>query len=229
VVIGIIAILAALLLPTLRGVREAAKTVQCSSQLRQIGLAIQQYCVANRGKTPAWSQRHEYPNDPFLPDPLDPNWSGPGWPILIERHLGQKPDGPIWNCPSWPDPERRVNYFFGARWMRVQVPLLRSIPISKIRNSTSYILAGECVSQEYYPPPYGVDTSSLFEDIDKDDGAIECLRFYGTDGGFNMHRQGNNILFADNHVAPFKKWEPSSLTYSPFTMAAWDEVGPEGQ
>lgn len=228
VVIGIIAVLIALLLPALRNARESAKTVQCASQLRQIGFAIQQYAQANRGRTPAWSQRHEYPNDPFEPDPMDPNWSGPGWPILIERHLGQKPDGPIWNCPAWPDPERRVNYFFGARWMRVQVPLLRSIPISKIRNSTTYIMAGECTAEAYYPPPFGIDDSSAFEDIDKDDGAIECLAFFGQAGGYNMHRQGNNVLFADNHVAVFKKFDETALTYSPFRMQKYDEVGPEG-
>jgi prepilin-type processing-associated H-X9-DG protein len=46
-------------------------------------------------------------------------------------------------------------------------------------------------------------------------------------GGMNMHRQGNNVLFADNHVATFRKWQASELTYSPKTMATWEDVGPE--
>jgi len=227
VTIGIIAILIAILLPTLRMAREAAKTVQCASNLRQIGLAIQQYAGANQGRTPAWAVRHEWPNDPYPPEFLG-QWTGPGWPILIERYLGQNPGGAVWNCPAWPDPERRVNYFLGARWMHEQQPLLRSIPITRIRNSTTYVFAGECVSQDYYPPPFGTDMTGPNEDIDKDDGAIQCLRFFGEPGGFNMHgRQGNNILFADNHVASFKKWDPQSLTYSPLSLKEYDEVGPE--
>jgi prepilin-type processing-associated H-X9-DG protein len=232
VVIGIIAVLIGIMLPTLSSVRESAKTLQCMSQLRQIGYAIQQYVGANNGKTPCWAGRHEWPNDPYTPTwPLnDPNgeWTGPGWPILIERYLGQNPGGAVWNCPSWRDPERRINYFYGSRWMHEQAPIIRSIPMSRIRNSTTYILVGECTAQSYYPPPFGTDMTSEFEDIDKDDGVTKCLAFAGDlNGGFNMHRQGNNVLFADNHVKTFKNFEPQDLTYSPVSMKAYDEVGPE--
>jgi prepilin-type N-terminal cleavage/methylation domain-containing protein/prepilin-type processing-associated H-X9-DG protein len=47
VVIGIIAVLVALLLPALQRAREQANTVQCLSNLRQIGLGIRQYAVQN--------------------------------------------------------------------------------------------------------------------------------------------------------------------------------------
>jgi prepilin-type processing-associated H-X9-DG protein len=214
------------MLPVLHTVRESANTLKCMSNLRQIGLAIQQYTIANQGRTPAWAVRHEYPNDPWPPEFMG-EWTGPGWPILIQQYLGQTPAGAVWNCPSWRDPERRVNYFLGAKWMHDQQPRVRSIPITRIRNSTTYIFAGECTSQIYYPPPFGTDLTSDFEDIDKDDGAIKCLRFFGEDGGMNMHRQGNNVLFADNHVATFKKWDESALTYSPISMKTWDDVGPE--
>ena len=222
VVIGIIAILMAFLLPALRVARESARTVQCSSQLRQIGFAIQQYANAYGGKTPLWAVRHEWPNDPFPPEFMG-EWTGPGWPVLIQPYLGQDPGGAVWNCPSWPDPERRVNYFFGARWMRFQEPIVRSIPISRIRNSSTFILAGECVAPEYYLPPFGIDVADS-EDIDKDDGAIKCLRFFGEDGGFNIHRQGLNVLFADNHVAVHKKFDPQNLSYSPDGHATWEDL-----
>jgi prepilin-type processing-associated H-X9-DG protein len=224
VVIGIIAILIALLLPALRVARQHAQTVQCLTQLRQIGYAIHQYANANHGKLPNWSGRHEYPTDVPFPIPPDSGDSGPGWPILIERYLGQKPDGPVWNCPAWPDPERRVNYFLGARWMGAQQPLLRTIPLSRIRNSTTYILAGECTAQDYYPPAFGNDLSRPNEDIDKDDNRIQCLIFFGDEGGFNMHRQGNNVLFADTHAATFRKFDPAYLTYSPIAQATWEDV-----
>jgi prepilin-type processing-associated H-X9-DG protein len=202
--------------------------VQCLSQLRQIGQGFFAYAVSYGGKLPMWSGRHEYPDD--RPVPGDINWAvAPAWPVQIERFVGQKPDGAIWNCPAWPDEQRRVNYFLGARWMHEQNPILRTIPLSRIRQSSSYILSGDCTSQEYYPPPYGIDMTGPFEDIDKDDGAIKCLRFRGESGGFNMHRIGNNVLFADGHAATFQKFDPAYLTYSPLTAGVeWEDAGPEG-
>src|SRR5436190_6963400 len=49
VVIAIIALLIAVLLPALRKAREAARTVYCLSNLRQIGMAANQYVTENRG------------------------------------------------------------------------------------------------------------------------------------------------------------------------------------
>ena len=52
VVIGIIAILVALLLPSLQTARQHALTVQCSSNIRQIGQALQMYINENKGYVP---------------------------------------------------------------------------------------------------------------------------------------------------------------------------------
>ncbi len=53
VVIGIIAVLIAILLPALSRAREQAKQVQCMSNLRQIGLAVLGYTYENKGWFPA--------------------------------------------------------------------------------------------------------------------------------------------------------------------------------
>src|SRR5262249_54572450 len=52
VVIGIIAVLIAILLPALRLAREQAKSVQCLSNLRQLGLAAQMYVMQSGGLYP---------------------------------------------------------------------------------------------------------------------------------------------------------------------------------
>src|SRR6185436_2157749 len=62
VVIGIIAVLVAILLPTLAGARKQAQRTQCLSNLRQLGSAMALYTNQNRYRFP------------FNPSPTDPNF-----------------------------------------------------------------------------------------------------------------------------------------------------------
>jgi prepilin-type N-terminal cleavage/methylation domain-containing protein/prepilin-type processing-associated H-X9-DG protein len=71
VVIGIIAVLIGVLLPVLSAARRAANLVACSSNMRQVGLALLNYSQANKGYLPAamtWGER-------FKAGPVD---TGPG-------------------------------------------------------------------------------------------------------------------------------------------------------
>src|SRR5438046_625410 len=63
VVIGLIALLSALLTPAVITARESARTVQCASQLRQLGQAFHNYAGANAGHLPSWSGWHNVGGD----------------------------------------------------------------------------------------------------------------------------------------------------------------------
>src|SRR5688572_16951568 len=63
-VIGIIAILIALLLPSLITARESARSLKCLSTLRQLGIAFQSYAAEQKGYLP-------YPTSKLFPPPTD--------------------------------------------------------------------------------------------------------------------------------------------------------------
>jgi prepilin-type processing-associated H-X9-DG protein/prepilin-type N-terminal cleavage/methylation domain-containing protein len=90
VVIGIIAILIGILLPTLSRARDVAKSAQCLSNLRQIGLGFQNYAVTQKGYVPAaWivnsvgAGRNDETwatllvNLKLVPSPQQPNFNDP--------------------------------------------------------------------------------------------------------------------------------------------------------
>ena len=64
VVIGIIALLIAILMPALSRARQQAKTVQCLSNLRQVGIAMEIYARENRNRFPFGGR--EWPHASFI-------------------------------------------------------------------------------------------------------------------------------------------------------------------
>ncbi|HEV7301936.1 MAG TPA: prepilin-type N-terminal cleavage/methylation domain-containing protein [Tepidisphaeraceae bacterium] len=70
VVIGIIAVLISILLPSLNRARRAANNVACLSNMKQMGLAMAMYTNANKGSLP-WSYYYEATN----PGDLSTDWT----------------------------------------------------------------------------------------------------------------------------------------------------------
>jgi prepilin-type N-terminal cleavage/methylation domain-containing protein/prepilin-type processing-associated H-X9-DG protein len=106
VVIGIIALLAALLLPTLASAKDKARKAACLSNLRQIGIAVQGYASDNYGRIPYG------PKAPPFTSPADfyPSTGAPtslislqagspvGLGLLLQQHLAEQPR--VLFCPG---------------------------------------------------------------------------------------------------------------------------------
>jgi len=87
VVIAIIGVLVALLLPAVQAAREAARRMQCSNHLKQIGLALQNY--HDTFQSLPYGARARYVNTSAA-TPANQNW-GPNWYVGLLAFAEQKP------------------------------------------------------------------------------------------------------------------------------------------
>ncbi len=113
VVIGIIALLISILLPTLGAARRQAASVKCLASLREIGNAFAMYAVEQRGYWPV--AVHAEGSTPGLMPPGSPVGANERrWPDLIAKYVtsnknvtnaesitANRRSSVIWGCPEW--------------------------------------------------------------------------------------------------------------------------------
>jgi prepilin-type N-terminal cleavage/methylation domain-containing protein/prepilin-type processing-associated H-X9-DG protein len=187
VVIAIIAILVALLLPTLGKAKEKAMTTRCLSNLRQLGLAMHLYADEHEELLP--------PAGKVIP------WDSPDPVAWTRALLDYYSTTNILVCPalSRADPGQLFNYFMGCRAVWVTTSQRGSVSLAKIQFPAEYILSGD-----YNYPAFGAG------DADPDNYSQDTL----FDRPSRVHNRCVNILFADWHVGTYQNFKSNDMTYS---------------
>ena len=118
VVIAIIALLLSIVMPALRGARQIAKRIQCSSNKKQIGLAFHLYVQDNAGIS-HWSPNYGNWYLPESEEMLSADHHYAYWGIAYYPYLEIRN---AFNCPSARrvsdhyQPELQEDYFFSSHY-----------------------------------------------------------------------------------------------------------------
>ncbi len=200
VVIGIIGLLLAILMPVLERGREKANTVRCSSNLRQIGLALENYSNENHGVFPRTIHvpgaglvegTNPAAPDPFKPGgPLANDTTAALFLLIRTQHLPAELFADPYNdsveyVPDGAATPSRSNF-------------------SDYRNNLGYSYANP------YPDASATTAGYRLSNRVSSAFALAADLNPGTGGKSNSKNHegdGQNVLFADGHV----DWETSPL------------------
>lgn len=229
VVIGIIALLIAILLPALSRARAQAKTTQCASNLRQIGTGLLMYANDNKLFLPGIQRQYVLSNGTLTPSAVpwifgallgvDPLTKEQVAPIYLRGTYTINPArfraGNL-ACPTAQDLPNINGLTYGlnnfGKRNPAGNPILGSwIKINQIRRSSETMLASDAFRS------YAV--------IATWDGLINgaqngSIQPYGADTPARrhpntLHQRGMNILFVDGHVGYVKALDPGLFNSKP--------------
>jgi prepilin-type processing-associated H-X9-DG protein/prepilin-type N-terminal cleavage/methylation domain-containing protein len=232
VVIGIIALLISILLPSLQAAREAGYRIKCMSNMRQWGMGFMMYADANRGYMPPEG------GDGNFGDPVG-EWTDPLWFNAIPPYVNGKPyyqlqeewaaggerlpiggDNSLYSCPSSDRavPARPSDPVLDGYFMVFGTiggtPIQRPTFVTYVLNSK--MDQGRDVAKLSQLRPSSLVVLMIEKRmapgeipvVDGPDGANYYDKFLARMIGdwqrfTGRHKKGGNLLFADGHVEWF--------------------------
>ena len=193
VVIAIIAVLAAILFPVFNRAREQARKSACQSNVRQIGLAFQQYLQdydetlpnstdgpPGAGRTGAWLYYNRFPaNDPLTPAAFEPERGGL-FPYIKNAQ--------VYVCPSDPQARQTGNSYAANACVFQQASngFAAGRHLAFFANTAHWMLLGEEAS--YQPLTHSTD-----------DGYFHRRNIFS-----ERHSEGSVLTFVDGHTKWFR-------------------------
>jgi len=212
VVIAIIAILEALLLPTLSNAKQKAWKTSCVSNLHQIGLGMKMFADDNDNLFP------ESGGD-ILWGAIDPGTGKASWMEQIYSQIGNTN---AYNCPGnvqLPEQYRGpFNYFNGCNAAYVETGVDAPIKSTRLLFPSAFVLGGDTC---------GIAGGALHfdpSDADKDDYSQNCVGGAAADAiteYWQVHTKGQNVMFADGHAKWFKGFNAGEMTFGYNVMTNW--------
>ena len=185
VVIGIIAVLIAILLPSLTRARVSAQTVVCASNLREIYNYANMYAQVNRGYLPSLRTRKE---------------TRPGWPVYTGSLDVVYEAGELRGLGLLDKAERMpIRVLICPADDYVYNTMMAPGPFNEVKNDTSYIWYGGFTDADTMHVLFG-SRKKLKDKPQQAPLAWERLAFASIVGGKMFHSPMANALAMDGHV-----------------------------
>ncbi|MFO8080174.1 MAG: type II secretion system protein [Armatimonadota bacterium] len=217
-VIGIIAVLAAILFPVFSSARAKSRQARCLSNLQQVGVAIETYVQDHHGFLPTWSITH-----PDVPAPSQDASTSGGWDLEGLPENEPHEDVATWDlsimtylkqpevlvCPDNPNddgqearsyaiaqytqrPVQTTDGWIALGGYKDDIPLAGETVLLFEKGNNAPGSWGDALGQNVYQDTGG--------DAPESDATAEDLE------GFQMwHQGGKNFLYLDYHA----KWSKS--------------------